>query len=71
MRAMLQLLFLLAGGALALTGLFQNNGWMGGGGGIVFVIGAIMWITAPTKPQNLDGGNRPMHDPTDFVGWRD
>jgi len=30
MRTMLQLLFLIAGGALALAGLFQNNGWAAG-----------------------------------------
>jgi len=71
MRTIIQLTLALAGGGLALTGVFQNNGWSVGAGGTVFLVGGIMWITAPTKPRKMDGGNRPKHDPTDFIGWRD
>ena len=71
MRTITQLALALAGGALALTGVFQDKGSIVGAGGTVLLIGGIMWITAPTKPRKMDGGNRPKHDPTNFIGWRD
>lgn len=71
MRKVIQALLILGGGALAIAGFLQNNGWLAGIGGALFVAGGIVWIASPVRPERLDGGNRPKHDPTDFIGWRD
>lgn len=68
MRKVIQLVFVLAGGAAAIFGVYTNNSWAAALGGIVFLVGGVMWIASPTRPQNLDGGNRPTHDPINQKG---
>jgi hypothetical protein len=63
MRTVVQSLLILIGGGFAIFGLLGNEGWSAAIGGIAFLVGGIMWIASPTRPQSLDGGNRPTHDP--------
>jgi hypothetical protein len=68
MRTIVQGLLILIGGVVALFGLLGNEGWAAAIGGIVFLAGGVMWIASPTRPQTLDGGNRPTHDPINQTG---
>jgi hypothetical protein len=76
MRTVLLLAVVLAGGALVTFGVSLNNVWIGAPGVALVLLAAIGWvIPAKRTPVKRSGrltrgsGNRPTHDPTDFVGW--
>ncbi|HVY88564.1 MAG TPA: hypothetical protein VG942_06825 [Hyphomonadaceae bacterium] len=68
MRKVVQTLLIVGGGALAIAGFLQNIVWLASIGGVMFLAGSVIWIFGPTRPIELDGGNRPTHDPINQIG---
>ena len=77
MRTVLLLALVAVGGALAAFGVSLKNAWYGAPGAVLFLSAAVVWIMGPAKREPVERGgqltrgrgNRPTHDPKDFVGW--
>lgn len=67
----------MVGGTLLVVGSSLDDIWIGVPGVGIILIAGLVWIVSPAKPKPIqrsgnatrDAGNRPTHNPTDFVGW--
>ena len=63
MRKVIQLVFVLAGGAAAMFGAYNNDSWVAGIGGLLFLVGMIAWIASPSSNSYPNSGKDAEYNP--------